>query len=166
MERYQVETKYEKTLSEDPNLVEILLDHLIQKRIISEKNRQENKIRILLDITTNINQYKQSSELIDENSLDYNLILEELKKELLKILEHLPPTSQEVIKLRYGLYGEKETLTQISNRYKMSIEGVRKIENRSLKTLKEAAFKNNLDEYLYEFEKYHKVKELKYKRYI
>ena len=166
LERYQVETEYEKTLLEDPNLVEVILDRLIQKGTISKKYRQENKIRILLDITTNIDQYKQSSELIDENSLDYNLIQEESKKELLKILEQLPPTNQEIIKLRYGLYGEKETLTQISNRYKMSIEGVRKIENRSLKTLKEAAFKNNLDEYLYEFEKYHKVKELKYKRYI
>lgn len=166
LERYQVETEYEKTLLEDPNLVEVILDRLIQKGTISKKYRQENKIRILLDITTNINQYKQSSELIDENSLDYNLIQEESKKELLKILEQLPPTNQEIIKLRYGLYSEKETLTQISNKYKMSPEGVRKIENRSLKALKKEATKNNLGEYLYEFEKYHKVKELKYKRYI
>lgn len=164
LERYQVETEYEKTLLEDPNLVEVILDRLIQKGTISKKYRQENKIRILLDITTNIDQYKQSSELIDENSLDYNLIQEESKKELLKILEQLPPTNQEIIKLRYGLYSEKETLTQISNKYKMSPEGVRKIENRSLKALKKEATKNNLGEYLYEFERHYKVKKLKYKR--
>lgn len=151
LERHQVEKEYEKTLLEDPSMVDIILDRLIAKGIISKKHRQENKRRILLSIATDINQYKQSSELIDENSLDYSLIREESRVELLKILELLPKKSREIIEKRYGLQGEAETLTELGEDYQMSSEGIRKIERKELKKLLTFAQSRNLKSYLEDY---------------
>ena len=148
LERHQVEKEYQKTLLEDPSMVDIILDRLIEKRIISEKYRQENKQRILLSIATNINQYKQSSELIDENPLDDSLIREESRVELLKLLELLPEKSREIIEKRFGFQSEKETLTELGEEYHMSPEGIRKIERKELKKLRTFAKGKNLKSYL------------------
>lgn len=129
-------------------MVDIILDRLIEKRIISKKYRQENKQRILLSIATNINQYKQSYELIDENPLDDSLIREESRVELLKLLELLPEKSREIIEKRYGFQSEKETLTELGEEYHMSPEGIRKIERKELKKLRTFAKGKNLKSYL------------------
>ena len=151
LERYQVEKEYQKTLLEDPSMVDIILDGLIDKEIISEKYRQDNKQRILLSIATNINQFKQSPELMDENSLDDSLIREESKGELLKLLELLPEKSREIIEKRYGLQGEAETLTELGEEYHMSPEGIRKIERKELKKLLTFAKGRNLKSYLEDY---------------
>lgn len=151
LERHQVEKEYEKTLLEDTSIVDIILDRLIAKGIISKKHRQENKRRILLSIATNINQYKQSYELIDENSLDYSLIREESRVELLKILELLPKKSREIIEKRYGFQGEEETLAELGEDYQMSSEGIRKIERKELKKLLTFAQSRNLKSYLEDY---------------
>ena len=81
--RHQVEEESGRTTQEDPSLVDKILDLLIERKVIDKKNREENKTRILLDSAKNINEYKQSKELIDETSLDSYLIGQERKKELL-----------------------------------------------------------------------------------
>ena len=43
LERSIVENEYEKTLLEDPSLVEIILDRLIAKKVIAKENRQINQ---------------------------------------------------------------------------------------------------------------------------
>ena len=132
-------------------MVDIILDRLIAKGIISKKHRQENKQRILLSIATNINQYKQSSELIDENPLDDSLIREESRVELLKLLELLPEKSREIIEKRYGFQGEEETLAELGEDYQMSSEGIRKIERKELKKLLTFAQSRNLKSYLEDY---------------
>lgn len=156
LERSIVENEYEKTLLEDPSLVEIILDRLIDKKVIAEENRQENKTRILLDIAASINQYKQSNELIDERELDEQILIQEQNQALMKLLEKLPTESQKLIKLRYGLTGSPETLIETAKKCHMSPEGVRKKENRIIQQLATLALRSPLQDF--KDESYQKVK--------
>lgn len=156
LERSIVENEYEKTLLEDPSLVEIILDRLIAKKVIAKENRQENKTRILLDIAASINQYKQSNELIDERELDEQILIQEQNQALMKLLEKLPTESQKLIKLRYGLTGSPETLIETAKKCHMSPEGVRKKENRIIQQLATQALRSPLQDF--KDESYQKVK--------
>ncbi len=156
LERSIVENEYEKTLVEDPSLVEIILDRLIDKKVIAEENRQENKTRILLDIAASINQYKQSNELIDKRELDETIILQERNQALVNLLETLPRESQKLIKLRYGFFASPVTLIETAKECHMSPEGVRKKENRIIQQLATLALRSPLQDF--KDESYQKVK--------
>lgn len=156
LERSIVENEYEKTLLEDPNLVEIILDRLIAKKVIAKENRKENKTRILLDIATSINQYKQSNELIDKRELDEAIIHQERSQALIKLLETLPSESQRLIKLRYGFFTSPATLIETAKECHMSPEGVRKKENRIIQQLATLALHSPLQDF--NDENYQKVK--------
>lgn len=156
LERSIVENEYEKTLLEDPSLVEIILDRLIDKKVIAKENRQENKTRILLDIAASINQYKQSSELIDKRELDETIILQERNQALVNLLETLPRESQKLIKLRYGFFASPVTLIETAKECHMSPEGVRKKENRIIQQLATQALRSPLQDF--KDESYQKVK--------
>ena len=156
LERSIVENEYEKTLLEDPSLVEIILDRLIAKKVIAKENRQENKTRILLDIAASINQYKQSSELIDKKELDETIILQERNQALVNLLETLPRESQKLIKLRYGFFASPVTLIETAKKCHMSPEGVRKKENRIIQQLATQALHSPLQDF--KEESYQKVK--------
>ena len=123
---------------------------MIERKVIDKKNREENKTRILLDSAKNINEYKQSKELIDETSLDSYLIGQERKKELLSLLEILSPRDQEIIKARFGIDGACETLESLAEKFKITSQGIKNVETRSLEKLRSNEKTKKLHGYLEE----------------
>lgn len=148
--RHQVEEESGRTIQEDPSLVDKILDLLIERKVIDKKNREENKTRILLDSAKNINEYKQSKELIDETSLDSYLIEQERKQELLSLLEILSPRDQAIIKARFGIDGTCETLESLAEKFKITSQGIEKVEKRSLDKLRSNTKVKKSHEYLEE----------------
>lgn len=134
LEKSIVEKEYDKTLMEDLELVDVVLDHLIARKVISKENRQDNKRRILLNIADSLNNYKNEQDLIAED-LEEKIINQELQQQLLTCLKSFPEDSQELIRLRFGFFEDPLTLAETGERLYMSIEGVRKKEIRILNQL-------------------------------
>ena len=74
-----------------------------------------------------------------------------LETQIHELLEDLTPRERWVIRLRYGLAGNREhTLHEAARAMNMSHEGVRQIEARALEKLEAPCRKRNLQEYLQE----------------
>ncbi|NMB26786.1 MAG: sigma-70 family RNA polymerase sigma factor [Tissierellia bacterium] len=87
-----------------------------------------------------------------EISMENIIILESLKEELKKILTTLAPREKEILELRFGLNGnEPLTLEAIGDKYDLTRERIRQIENKALKTIKRLNLKTGLKDYLLEY---------------
>ena len=74
---------------------------------------------------------------IEEESVEERHIRESLIEEVNKCLDELPEREKDIIKLRYGLYdGRPRTLREIGDKYGISKERVRQLENNILNKLK------------------------------
>ena len=85
---------------------------------------------------------------------------------LLEVLETLPKKEKEIIKLRYGFYGEPLTLETIGEMYGLTRERIRQIEERGLKKLRQPTRVRNFvddDEYERFVEEYREEIRLKNK---
>ncbi|MBZ2175862.1 sigma-70 family RNA polymerase sigma factor [Schnuerera sp. xch1] len=79
------------------------------------------------------------------------IISEDLKEQIINILNTLTPKEKEVLKLRFGLNGgDPLTLETIGNKYNLTRERIRQIENKALKKIKRLNLKNGLKDYLLE----------------
>ena len=80
------------------------------------------------------------------------IILESLKKEINKIINSLTPKEREVLELRFGLNGnEPSTLEAIGNKYNLTRERIRQIENKALKRISRLNSRTSLKDYLIEY---------------
>lgn len=114
-----------------------------------------------VSIETPTNQKEESSILgdfiVDEESIspDVKVTQENMFGDIRKILNQLSPKERDVLIMRYGLNedGQKKTLEEIGNRYGVSRERIRQIENRSISKLKKLCknnnFNKNLKHYIY-----------------
>jgi RNA polymerase primary sigma factor len=87
--------------------------------------------------------------LLDANAPDpeQSTLTARSREALEKILEMLPPRERGVIEKRYGFAdGRVHSLQEVGEQLRMSREGVRQIEARALRRLKQAAYANRLDE--------------------
>ena len=96
-----------------------------------------------------------SSSLLDvlENrraaSPDDSLMQESLKEEVSGILDTLKPREAEIIRLSFGLVGERSlTLEEIGDYLKLSRERIRQIKNGALRRLRHTTRANHLKKYL------------------
>ena len=114
-----------------------------------------------VSIETPTNQKEESSILgdfiVDEESVspDVKVTQENMFGDIRKILNQLSPKERDVLIMRYGLNedGQKTTLEEIGNRYGVSRERIRQIENRAISKLKKLCknnnFNKNLKHYIY-----------------
>lgn len=85
-------------------------------------------------------------------SVEDIIISESLKEQLIEILNTLSPKEKEVLELRFGLNGNDPlTLEAIGNKYDLTRERIRQIENKALKKLKRLNSRKGLKDYLLEY---------------
>ena len=99
-----------------------------------------------ISIDTPTNQKEDANKIIDyiiDESLttpDSMVTDENLQIDTTRMLKELSQKERDVLILRYGLdSGEKQTLEEVSNRFNVSRERIRQIENRALSKLKKLA---------------------------
>jgi RNA polymerase primary sigma factor len=81
--------------------------------------------------------------------IEKELIEETIQEELKSMLDVLDKREKEIIKMRYGLNGEKSrTLEEVGEKLGISRERVRQLEQRALKRLKAVALKEHLKDFL------------------
>jgi RNA polymerase primary sigma factor len=87
--------------------------------------------------------------LLDANAPDpeQSTLTARSREALEQILQMLPPRERGVIEKRYGFAdGRVHSLQEVGEQLRMSREGVRQIEARALRRLKQAAYANRLDD--------------------
>ena len=88
--------------------------------------------------------------LADEDAPDLDEVtaLSLLRQYIDQVLEMLPPREAQILKLRYGLLnGETHTLQEVGEKFGISRERVRQIENQALRHLREPEIQNKLSSY-------------------
>ena len=78
--------------------------------------------------------------------VDLNMLKKDVKELLERVVKN--PRELEILKLRFGLEREAYSLRQIGERYGVSRERIRQIEERALKRLHLPAEEKGLREYL------------------
>lgn len=87
-----------------------------------------------------------------ETSIENMITLKSLKEEVKRILSILTPREKEVLELRFGLNGDDPlTLEAIGNKYDLTRERIRQIEDKALRTIKRLNLKTGLKDYLLEY---------------
>lgn len=80
------------------------------------------------------------------------IMYKNLKEDLKKALETLNSKEKEVLELRFGLNGkEPSTLESIGNKYNLTRERIRQIENKALKRISRLNSRTGLKDYLTEY---------------
>ena len=85
----------------------------------------------------------------DGKEPDFALIEESLKVEILHLLKSLTRQESKIIKLYYGLNGEKaRTLEEVGLEFKLTRERIRQIKERALQKLRKNSASRDLLQYL------------------
>ncbi len=130
--------EYRKAFNEEPSEEELMEISDLSEREL--KNTELTRFRFeSLDGYVGDNGDVSLGDLIslDEESVEEKHIRESLTEEVSKFLEELPERDRDIIKLRYGLYdGRPRTLREIGEKYGISKERVRQLENNILNKLK------------------------------
>lgn len=110
---------------------------------------------ISLNSVINIDSDENYIELQDYIPCDYSIedvvISDDLKMQILNLLNMLTPKEKEILKLRYGLNGEEPlTLEAIGNKYNLTRERIRQIENKALNKIRRYTSRFGLKDYLLE----------------
>lgn len=109
-----------------------------------------------LNSVTNIDPDENYVELQDyipcqDDSIEDIIISHDLKEQIQNILNSLTPKEREVLELRFGLNGkEPMTLEAIGNKYNLTRERIRQIENKALNKIRRLNSNNGLKDYLLE----------------
>ena len=90
----------------------------------------------------------QTMSYSDEEEMLTEVCRFQLSAIIKKVLATLRPKEAEVIRLRYGFYGEELTLEEVGKRYNITRERVRQIEQKTIRRLKNnPLLKSFLDQY-------------------
>ncbi len=134
----EIISRFKKELNQDPNKEEIMEESGLSEKEL--KNAELAKLTFdSLDQFVNDDKDATLLDLIssDEPSLEEKHIQESLIEDINKYLSTLPEREQDIIRLRYGLYdGKPRTLREIGNKYNISKERVRQLENSIMEKLR------------------------------
>lgn len=72
----------------------------------------------------------------DGEYADTNLYKADFKKHLHSILDSYPQKTKDVLDAYFQIYNEFTTINEVATKYKMSLEGIRKIKNKTIEELK------------------------------
>ncbi|NLW22978.1 MAG: sigma-70 family RNA polymerase sigma factor [Tissierellia bacterium] len=139
----------------------------IDLKILCERaNITEQEYYLINSIKSNLSNFTSLNTIIntdlDENymelqdyipsqdlSIEDIIISENLKEQLITVLNSLEPREKEILELRFGLNGnEPMTLEAIGKKYNLTRERIRQIENRALTRIRRLNSRNGLKEYL------------------
>ncbi|MBR3524025.1 MAG: sigma-70 family RNA polymerase sigma factor [Bacilli bacterium] len=107
---------------------------------------------VSLETPVGEDEHGQQSELLDfladdgispEAASEYSLI----KEDVAKLLENLDPRTKEVIKMRFGFYGQRYTLEETGKRFNVTRERIRQIEAKGLRKLRYPRYSRKLKNY-------------------
>ncbi len=130
--------EYKKAFNEEP-LDEELMDMAdLSERVLKNTEFTRFKFESLDDYVGEDKDIALGDLISDnEESIEERHIRESLIEEVNKCLDELPERERDIIKLRYGLYdGKPRTLREIGEKYGISKERVRQLENNILNKLK------------------------------
>jgi RNA polymerase primary sigma factor len=131
---YEVADCLDMTDSEVSDVLKIFQRHLSLNAPLEKEDGSS-----LLDVLEN----RQAA------SPDYSLMQESLKEEVSRILDTLKPREAEIIRLSFGLVGERPlTLEEIGDYLKLSRERIRQIKNIALRRLRHYTRAKPLQKYL------------------
>lgn len=130
------------------------------EEVSSEVNLPISEIESLLTITQSVLSLEPASDDEDENGytisvadqnaipVDDRVIEDNFADEVDLLLACLDEREKAIMKLHYGLDGTSLTLQQIGDRFCLTRERIRQIEQRAIKKLKRLALKRNLHDFL------------------
>lgn len=162
---------YEKinTLSTMENTYISKNEEMDLKNMCNEANMTEQEYFLLHYYKRNYSNFTSLNAVIntdsDENyvelqdyipcqdiSVEDKIISDSLKEQVIEVLEILSPKEREILELRFGLNGNDPlTLEAIGNRFNLTRERIRQIENKALKKLKRLNLRRGLKDYLLEY---------------
>lgn len=162
---------YEKinTLSTVENTYISKNEEMDLKNMCNEANMTEQEYFLLHYYKRNYSNFTSLNAVIntdsDENyvelqdyipcqdiSVEDKIISDSLKEQVIEVLEILSPKEREILELRFGLNGNDPlTLEAIGNRFNLTRERIRQIENKALKKLKRLNLRRGLKDYLLEY---------------
>lgn len=136
--------------------------------LCNEANITEQEYLLINSYKTNFSHLVSLNSIInidsDENYIelqdyipyqDYSIedviISEDLREQIMNLLNKLTPKEKDILKLRYGLNGEEPlTLEAIGNKYNLTRERIRQIENKALNKIRRYTSRVGLKDYLLE----------------
>lgn len=162
---------YEKinTLSTVENTYISKNEEMDLKNMCNEANMTEQEYFLLHYYKRNYSNFTSLNAVIntdsDENyvelqdyipcqdiSVEDKIISDSLKEQVIEVLEILSPKEREILELRFGLNGNDPlTLEAIGNRFNLTRERIRQIENKALNKLKRLNLRRGLKDYLLEY---------------
>lgn len=162
---------YEKinTLSTMENTYISKNEEMDLKNMCNETNMTEQEYFLLHYYKRNYSNFTSLNAVIntdsDENyvelqdyipcqdiSVEDKIISDSLKEQIIEVLEILSPKEREILELRFGLNGNDPlTLEAIGNRFNLTRERIRQIENKALNKLKRLNLRRGLKDYLLEY---------------
>ena len=155
-----VEKKYGVSLSDNPELLEEVIETMIETGKINKTEKSIKEARRILtyfaigneslDDEETVESLTESGELVDK--FDYATIAENktLREEIEKIIDTtLTPRNAQIMKWKYGFFdGKTHTGEEIAKKLNVSPQAISDIENRSLEKLKKACRKHPIKDYL------------------
>ncbi len=160
-EKLSIITRFENTFLTQNEEIDIEI-------LCSQTNITEQEYRIINSYRTNYSHYTSLNsvanvdsdenyvELQDyipcqDNSIEDIIISHDLKEQITNALNSLTPKEREILKLRFGLNGEEPlTLEAIGNKYNLTRERIRQIENKALNKIRKLNLNKGLKDYLLE----------------
>lgn len=161
-----VENEYGVTLSEEPDLVEDVVDLLVATGKIKGNAgaKEYAKMRITsiaignasLDDAEVVEELLDNDQLIDTHDYAEEVLNTMSRQELEQVIDTLTVKEAEIIRLRFGFYdGKPKTLEEISKIYGETIERIRQREAKALRKLRHPHRSKKLDRTIdFETEKY------------
>ena len=138
-----------RQLGRQPTLAELAAETEVPARKIQSLMQTSQEPLSLDTLLGESEETSLGDLLLDANAPDpeQSTLTARSREALEKILEMLPPRERGVIEKRYGFAdGRVHSLQEVGEQLRMSREGVRQIEARALRRLKQAAYANRLDD--------------------
>lgn len=138
-----------RQLGRQPTLAELAAETEVPVRKIQSLMQSSQEPLSLDTLLGESEETSLGDLLLDANAPDpeQSTLSARSREALEKILEMLPPRERGVIEKRYGFAdGRVHSLQEVGEQLRMSREGVRQIEARALRRLKQAAYANRLDD--------------------
>ena len=126
----EVEKEKDECIEDNIFLLDEIIERMATKGIIGKKTIDDNKRRVLLRMCLSIDDYIDSMEVSDNNSLYYEVLSNECHELLNSSFEKISLRRVSVVKRHYGIGCEPMTFDEIAREENISHQAVAEIEKR------------------------------------
>ena len=154
-----IEKNNKTTLSEEPELIDNVIDFLVASNNIKDKNNNVKTAKmkihsllgnISLDDQKAVEELNNAGYLIDDFVCEEKIMEAELKELLKNMINELSPKLAEVIMLRFGFYDNNpKTLDEIAEILGYTRHKVRKMESKALNELRSPFKSKKIKDFAY-----------------